>query len=537
MITAGRNRGRIHAASTALQAAPPRGAQRPRALSPTPDTPKLRTSNISEPSLLTELRATFLRAHAAPASASPGKAVRRASLRDALRGFDTQAIVPLALLVLALSAFVPGAHFELQTASDLSALETAATLISALASVLFFDRFWRHLRLRSLLLAGGLAVMALSNLGAGLLLAGNLLIAGHSAAWIVLGGRLAGWLLIAGSAVVRDRRLRRPSGSEIRRLLVPTAAFLGAAIALAALNAHTTSYGALHGQPLSNPAATLAVQIVLAVLTAVAAVSFRREAQHEGSPAARLLALACAFAAASALAACATPAFYASQVGIADVLRLGWLVALFACVCVEWSLDERRAPEHAIARERRRMAADVHDLIMQDLSFALANARTLADDPARAESVSTVVSAGERALAGARDVVSGLTRQHARPIAETVEISVRTAARHVPLTFRVGRATADASPDEPTRDALVHIAREAVTNAVKHARPGAIEVALDYGEEWRLSVRDDGRGFDVAVHGDGFGLSSMRRQAEALGGTLQLSASARGGTTVEASLP
>ncbi len=293
----------------------------------------------------------------------------------------------------------------------------------------------------------------------------------------------------------------------------------------------------LHGAPLSNPAATLAVQIVLAVLTAVAAVAFHREAQHDGSPAARLLALACAFAAASALAGCATSSFYASQVGIADILRLGWLVALFACVCVEWSLDERRAPEQALACERQRMAADVHDLIMQDLSFALANARTLVDDPARAESVSTVVSAGERALAGARDVVSGLTRQHTRPIAEAVEVSVRRAARHVPLTFRISRATATATPDEPTRDALVHIAREAVTNAVKHARPRSIEVALDYDEEWRLTVRDDGRGFDVAMHGDGFGLSSMHRQAEALGGSLRLSVAEPSGTTVEAALP
>ncbi len=537
MIIAGRNRGRVHAASATLHSPVLRGSTSPRALSPTPDTHDSQASNTTKSSVLAELRGALPFARAAAAGAPPRSSLRKRVPRRALHGVDAHGIVSLALLALALSAFVPGAHFEVQTASDLSALETAATLISALASLLFFDRFWRHLRLRSLLLACGLAVIALSNLGAGLLLAGNLLIAGHSAAWIVLGGRLAGWLLIAVSAVVPNRCLRRPSGAEIRKLAVPTGLVLGAAVVLAAFNAHTTSYDILHGEPLSNPVATLAVQIVLAILTAVAAVAFHREAQRERSPAARLLALACTFAAASALAGCATPSFYASQVGIADVLRLGWLVALFACVCVEWSLDERRAPEHAIARERRRMAADVHDLIMQDLSFALANARTLADDPARAESVGTVVSAGERALAAARDVVSGLTQQPTRPIAEAVEISARTAARNVPLTFQISRATVSASPDEPTRDALVHIAREAVTNAVKHARPQSIEVALDYEEEWHLTVRDDGRGFDVALHGNGFGLDSMRRQAEVLGGSLRLSATQPSGTTVEASLP
>jgi signal transduction histidine kinase len=484
-------------------------------------------------------------------------------LRAALLSFDTQAVVPLALLALALSAFIPGAHFELQTASDLSAVETAATLISALAAVLFFDRFWRHLRLRSLLLAAGLAVMAVSNLGADLLLAGNLVIAGHSAAWIVLGGRLMGWVLIAGSAIVPDRLLRRPAPAEIRALLLRCGAILVPLSAIVALNARTTPHDILHGTPLSNPAATLVTQVLLAAITAVAAVAFRREAGRDGSPPARLLALACAFAAASALAACATPSFYASHVGISDVLRLGWMAALFACVCVEWSLDERHAPVRALAQERRRMAADVHDLIMQDLSFALANARTLAEDPARAGSVSTVVSAGERALAGARDVVSALTEPSSRPITEVVELSARTAARHTPLTFRVGPATAAQQPDGPTRDALVHIAREAVTNAVKHARARSIEVALDHQDEWRLTVRDDGRGFDRTTYigeggrdgvthggrtrgsfhgparagGGGFGMSSMRHQAEALGGTLRVGTAEQGGTTVEASLP
>jgi signal transduction histidine kinase len=568
MIIAGRNRGRVHATSATLQPTTIGGRQGTRALLPPPCTPPEPRSRAEIRNLLARVRP-----RAAPGTGERTREAHRFSPRAALLSFDTQAVVPLALLALALSAFIPGAHFELQTASDLSAVETAATLISALAAVLFFDRFWRHLRLRNLLLAGGLAVMAVSNLGAGLLLAGDLVIAGHSAAWIVLGGRLMGWVLIAGSVIMPDRLLRRPTAGEIRTIMLRFGAILVPVAAFVALNARTTSHGILHGAPLSNPTATLVAQILLAAITAVAAVAFRWEAGRHGSPPTRLLALACAFAAASALAACATPTFYASHVGISDVLRLGWLVALFACVCVEWSLDERHAPVHALAQERRRMAADVHDLIMQDLSFALANARTLAEDPARPESVSTVVSAGERALAGARDVVSALTEQSSRPIAEAVEISARTAARDTPLTFRVGRETVASQPDEPTRDALVHIAREAVTNAVKHARPRSIEVALDHRDEWQLTVRDDGHGFSRTGHGGegsfdrighgseggsgtahggrarggfhapdrggvgGFGLGSMRRQVEALGGTLRVGTAEQGGTTVEASLP
>jgi signal transduction histidine kinase len=192
-----------------------------------------------------------------------------------------------------------------------------------------------------------------------------------------------------------------------------------------------------------------------------------------------------------------------------------------------------------LAEARSRMAADVHDLIMQDLSFALASARTLVDDPAMAPRARPVVAAAERALAGAREVMSGLAGDSRKPVIEAVEASVRTAARSTPLEFDAAGVPAHEQPDRPTLEALVHISREAVTNAVKHGDPTAIEVILAYTDEWLLRVCDQGRGFDEAAGsvGGGFGLGSMARHAHALGGFL-LVTSARGeGTTVEARLP
>jgi signal transduction histidine kinase len=523
MIIAGRNRGRLLATSKTI------GSRRlPR-----------RRDAFEHPSAGTPAASERQDRTACPRALEAERPERRRpTLPGAALRYGAQAVVPLLLLGLALSAFLPWTRFELQETSDQVAVETAATLISAIAAILFFDRFRRHLRLRNLLLAGGLAVVAASNAGAGLLLAGNLLLAGHSVAWIVLGGRLGGWLLIGGSVVVPDRRLRRPRGARPRTALLCAIVGLLPLGLLLAFDSRTASYGKLYGSPLGDPTAMLVVQILLALLTGLAAAGFRREAGRDGSPSAQLLALACAFAAAAALANCATPSFYAARVGVADVLRLGWLIALFACVCVEWSLDERRASAHALERERRRMAADVHDLIMQDLSFALANARTLVEDPEHANRASTIVSAGERALAGARGVLNELREDDSRPIAEAVEASVRAAARHTPLTFRLGGSPVGAAPpDEPTRLALVHIAREAVTNAVKHARPRTIEVVLDRDDEWSLTVRDDGRGFDATTGGEGYGLLSMRRHAEALGGGLRVRSGYGGGTTVEASLP
>jgi signal transduction histidine kinase len=200
----------------------------------------------------------------------------------------------------------------------------------------------------------------------------------------------------------------------------------------------------------------------------------------------------------------------------------------------------REALAEALADERRRMAADVHDLIMQDLCFALATARTLAADPAVAPQASVVVAAGERALAGARDVIGGLVGRDREPVAEAVEAVVLTAARGVPMSFDAAGVLTSAQPDHLTLQTLVHVGREAVTNAVKHADPQFIEVRLDHADEWRLQVRDGGRGFDpYEASGGGFGLASMRRHAETLGGSLRI-ASASGssaGTLVEVVLP
>jgi len=196
------------------------------------------------------------------------------------------------------------------------------------------------------------------------------------------------------------------------------------------------------------------------------------------------------------------------------------------------------APDQAIAsaveHERRRIAADVHDLIMQDLALALAQARMLADDTPKAR---TVVDAGERALAGARDLVGGLSACRSESIVGAVTSSAQRAARHVPITVVAQDVPAVPQPDAQTFSTIVHITREAVTNAVKHGGASKIEVVLECPEEWRLRITDDGCGFNSEQAAHGFGLRSMRRQAHALGGRLKVTSGSGDGTTVEALLP
>jgi len=92
------------------------------------------------------------------------------------------------------------------------------------------------------------------------------------------------------------------------------------------------------------------------------------------------------------------------------------------------------------------------------------------------------------------------------------------------------------------RDEVYRVGREAVVNAVRHARARAVAVEIEYSQRGlRVAVRDDGRGIDSRVlaasrEGDG-GLSAMRRGAAGIGARLRIRTGSGVGTVVELSVP
>ena len=93
------------------------------------------------------------------------------------------------------------------------------------------------------------------------------------------------------------------------------------------------------------------------------------------------------------------------------------------------------------------------------------------------------------------------------------------------------------------RDEIYKIAVEALRNAFRHAQAGRVEVEIRYDDEqFRLRVRDDGKGIDPAVladHGlDGhYGLRGMPERAGLIGGKLAVWSEVGAGTEVELRLP
>ena len=89
------------------------------------------------------------------------------------------------------------------------------------------------------------------------------------------------------------------------------------------------------------------------------------------------------------------------------------------------------------------------------------------------------------------------------------------------------------------RDEIYKIAAEALRNAFQHAQARQVEVEIRYDDrEFRLRVRDDGKGIDPAVlSGEGreghFGLRGMRERATVIGGRLTVWSEVDTGSEVE----
>jgi signal transduction histidine kinase len=106
--------------------------------------------------------------------------------------------------------------------------------------------------------------------------------------------------------------------------------------------------------------------------------------------------------------------------------------------------------------------------------------------------------------------------------------------------IRISQSIEDVHVPDPTLQLTVYqVAKEALTNAVRHSRATQIQVLLSQDvDAIRLSVEDNGVGFDPSSsHQDHFGLLIMRERAEAAGGVLMIDSRFGEGTIVAARFP
>jgi two-component system, NarL family, sensor histidine kinase UhpB len=213
---------------------------------------------------------------------------------------------------------------------------------------------------------------------------------------------------------------------------------------------------------------------------------------------------------------------------------------------VATDITERLRAERALTEvkeaERRRIARDLHDVVLQDLTGALQGLQAANVGSTDAVGFTAEVAAAlRRAVDGLRDAIYDLRLEGRRPLLESLEALVELDRRpeegyETSLTVEYG------FPDdlpEALRVELLRIIREAMVNARRHSGARRVRVVLGVDPQGGLlaEVEDDGRGFDPSTVREGVGLSAMRERARGVGGKLILDSAPGRGTQVRFRLP
>jgi signal transduction histidine kinase len=278
-------------------------------------------------------------------------------------------------------------------------------------------------------------------------------------------------------------------------------------------------------------------QLLCAVLAGLSAVAFARRGAREGDELLQVLGGACVVLAFARLNYAIVPSMRWNWLYTGDVLRLGFYALVLGGAVRELARLQRETAETAAVREeRRRLARDLHDVVAQDLVFIGTQAR-LTRSGLDIDRLGEIAGTADHALEGLRSAITAL--QHT---GSTLHGGLREAATEVAeregirlLEIRVP----DIAVGRGVHDALVSIVREAVCNAARHGCAQRVTVAVDRARPVRLTVRDDGGGFDVMKtrsRRNGFGLTSMQERAEAIGASFRVSSSLAG-TVIEVVLP
>ncbi|MDQ3384761.1 MAG: sensor histidine kinase [Actinomycetota bacterium] len=448
----------------------------------------------------------------------------------------------LTLLVI----IVPFVRFAYDNASLHLALETTEGLIAALLAYLALKRHRASGRLQHALLAWVFAVLAFTNL---VLSAGPL---------VAEGGRPGGWFtwatlglrLLAVGALCAipflDGRVG-PGGTRLGRAVLLLTGATVAAVSLGAAAADAwlaEPFGQLvspedldHPWTVGHPLVVV-IQLLGVGLYAGAAAGFTRQARAQADELLRWLGAGAVLGAFARLHYFLFPSLYSTYVYTGDLLRLGSYLLFLAGAAREIDLYWRDQTRLAAVEERGRLARDLHDGLAQELAFIRSQTAAMAAGMAVPGMEQHVSEAADRALVESRRAVAALSGDDgAEPLSVALAHAAEEVAARAGADVTVEAVEAPAlSPD--IRDALLRVTREAAGNAVRHGGARTISVRLWREQDGlRLTVDDDGNGFDPLAVRRGYGLRSMRERAGAIGGELEIRSRPGSGATVEVLVP
>jgi signal transduction histidine kinase len=199
----------------------------------------------------------------------------------------------------------------------------------------------------------------------------------------------------------------------------------------------------------------------------------------------------------------------------------------------------------ATVAERTRLAQELHDTLLQGftgigLKLDAVTSSLPASLAATKKQLEKILEQSDEYLVEARRSVWALRAPSVEGFEDFSDVLTKVSERALhgsDIELRFTTSGDACKPSPIIEDNLRRICEEAVTNAVKHARPTHVEVHLEYApDQLKLQIRDDGCGFDPkspnATKDGHFGLVGIHERAKSIDGNISLNSQPGRGTQI-----
>jgi signal transduction histidine kinase len=210
---------------------------------------------------------------------------------------------------------------------------------------------------------------------------------------------------------------------------------------------------------------------------------------------------------------------------------------------------EMRQGEHQLRRamdEREKIGRDLHDDIIQSIYAVGLNLedcrRVVRESPQQAENrIGSAIHMLNSTIRSVRGFLTGLEPKvlNGREFKTALKsLALTSGDGPMPVQIEVHPSAANSLTSSQATQ-LLHIAKEAMSNSLRHAHAANLVVALQpvsFGVQ--LEVRDNGQGFDLEkTPGSGLGLRNMSARAREIGAELQILSAPGQGCRIVATVP
>ncbi len=427
---------------------------------------------------------------------APGREVRAKEEKPVNALFATSLTASLCLALTLVLNIAPRLDPTLGNRRVHVGIEVAAAMVLVFIAAVLLGRFRLNGSRRTLLKFGAVVVLALDNLMSAVLTASVDAVSSSSfETWTFALNGLVGAALLAGAALLPDRPVAR-AGTPIAGVLAASVGIVAFNVVVAALLRGVLP-PAFESPPrtgehlllLSEHWSVVAAEAATAACFGLAAVAFARLAEKHVDEFLEWLAIGCVIAGIAFVNYALFPSQFTELIYSGDLFFLAAIAVLAYGAVREISREEAAQIRSAVLEERRRVARDLHDGVAQELAYISSQMQWFQRHPDERDVLTHISDAVERALDESRGAIAALSRPMDEPLDVALANAARDVAERVGARLQLDLDAGHRGHRPRWREALLRIAREAVTNAVRHGH--ARKVSLRAARRRRdLAARD-----------------------------------------------